>query len=88
MPPGRDNEAGWIGYLNVQGLYKPSDKLISLLQSFEKTFSDLNGTTLMLDTDPIGKLINLLKGVKYQQRCYLEFVHFVTLNSLIFVFFL
>ena len=63
MKPGRDDSVGWLGYLNIQGLYLPSTEFIQLLESFEKSFDEMNGSTLMTETDPMGKLIDILKGV-------------------------
>lgn len=82
LKPGRDDQVGWIGYLNEQGLYLPSTQFVNLLENFEKEFDILHGDILTTVHDPIAKLIEILKVVKYQVSYFQDRVSKVTLLSI------
>ena len=61
MAPGQNKENGWLGFLNHQGLMKPTPEFIKLLSEFERDFSNFHGESLSLENDPILKLGQILK---------------------------
>jgi hypothetical protein len=62
MEPGQKKELGWLGYLNKQGLMKPTPEFTALLKKFEIIFKQFHGESLAQIYDPIDQFFQILKN--------------------------
>ena len=62
MEPGQKKELGWLGYLNKQGLMKPTPEFTALLKKFEIIFKQFHGESLAEIYDPIDQFFQILKN--------------------------
>ena len=53
---------GWLGYLNKQGLMKPTPKFTTLLKKFDIIFKEFHGECLVESYDPIDQFFQILKS--------------------------